>query len=106
MVLTVTKMGQTDLALNSPQNSELVQKMVFASIEFDASYATGGEAITAADFGLDILIGLKCIAQDSEEYYCVYDAANGKIAVLDVDSETAGSVDLTGLNPIFVAFGR
>jgi hypothetical protein len=104
--LSVTLYGNVDLAKNSPQASALGSKIAFALVDFDASYATGGEAITASDFGLDELYGVLCIAQDAEEYWFSYDKANGKIAAFDVDSEVAASTDLSGVNPIFVAFGR
>jgi hypothetical protein len=106
MGLTITRAGGVDLSKSSPQVAELGSKIEFALVDFDASYATGGEAILASDFGLDELYGLVCIAQDAEEYWFSFDKANGKIAAFDVDSEVAASTDLTGVNPIFMAIGR
>jgi len=104
--LDVTKLGSVDISESSPQGPILGSKLAFALVDFDASYPAGGLAITAANFGLEELFGCLCIAQDAEEYWFAYDKANGKIAAFDVNSEVVASTDLSGVNPIFVAFGR
>jgi len=106
MGLSITSYGSVDLAKSSPQQPIGGTKIVFALIDFDASYATGGEAVTASALGLDELYGLVCVGQDAEEYWFSYDRANGKIAAFDVDSEVAASTDLSGVNGVFLAFGR
>ena len=105
MALTVSVGGDCDLAKPSPQPRELGFHMKFADITFDSSYATGGEAITAAALGYTELVGLAPVASTHEEYAYMYDSANGKIAVYAAGAEATGSADLSGVTTKFVCFG-
>ena len=105
MGLTVSVLGDCDLAKSAPQPRELGTHLKFADITFDASYATGGLAITAAALGYTELVGVAPVASTHEEYTYAYDSANGKIAVHALAAEVAASVDLSGLTTKFVCFG-
>lgn len=70
-------------------------RVVYGSLVFSGNYATGGEAVTPATFGLtrlDLLIfdGIAVSTDLTAGLGLKYNAATGKIAAY----ETAGTVDL------------
>jgi hypothetical protein len=88
-------------------------KVVLADITFDDSYATGGEAIVAADLGLTSLeLLIVNPAPGTTTYLPVWDSANAKIKVYnsagdgDAFDEAASMDDVEAIG-VFkaVAFG-
>ena len=66
--------------------------LVAATIAFDNSYPTGGEAIAAADLGLDTAIDFALIANGGSDVV-VYNRSTGKLQVF-----TADGVEATNLS--------
>lgn len=54
-------------------------KLALRNITFDSSYPTGGEAVTAANFGLTSILAMICLPTGG--YVASFDAANSKILV-------------------------
>lgn len=86
------------------------RKIVHATIVFDASYPTGGEAVAASDFPslqiLDELVVASSSPAGTE--VVVWDRANQKLAVFTADgTEQANASDATGVDGVqVVATGR
>ena len=81
------------------------RRMVTADLTFDASYATGGEAITAAEFGLRELENLQIPGTDGTLLFA-WDRANGKIVVFDdIASEESATTDLSHVTIRCTAYG-
>lgn len=108
MAITVGTNYKADIA-KGPQPSVLGTKLCFATLTFDSSYASGGYAVTASDFGLDEILAMFCNVGSG--YLAEYDAANGKVKVLYADydavadgaliqaasSASLGSISVTAL---------
>ncbi len=107
MALTVTVLD--DMSFNSVGYDSYI---VNASVAFDSSYPTGGEAITAADFGLSEVITVHPV--DSYGYTWSYDKANGKLLAYGQASAASGALselddttDLSGLTGVSMfVYGR
>jgi hypothetical protein len=86
------------------------KRLVFGTIAFDASYPTGGEALTAGDLGLDKIDHITFTSDVVQcywasdlllAYYGDNDAgADGEFA------QTANTDDLSAANVGFFAIGR
>ncbi len=78
----------------------------FVDVDFDASYPTGGEALTPGDFGLTV-IEMMIIAPNAG-YVFEYDVANEKLKAFWVDTtvdgaalaEVANTTDLSGVTTV------
>lgn len=70
------------------------KRHVEADVTFDASYSIGGEAVTAANFGLEQLLNLRpglAVDPDTADNAFVvgYDRANSKLLVFYSNSDAA-----------------
>lgn len=63
--------------------------IVFATVGFDSSYPTGGEAVTAADLGLSGIVTGGAFGADDAKYHAYWDNANRKM-ILYVEDGTTG----------------
>ena len=61
-------------------------KLVYATVTFDSSYPTGGEAVTAADFGLGNIRALIVGSNDEAGVSARWDQANSKLKLFDEDN--------------------
>lgn len=97
MALTITDR-------NSP-SVPFERKLVYVTIDFDASYPTGGEALTASDVGLD---RIDAVFVESGEYNFEYDPTNEKILAYWGDNNNASDgplvevADTTDLSAVSV----
>jgi hypothetical protein len=103
MALTIATKGGVDLAKPSPQMSPIGVKVVFGTVQFDSSYAAGGEAIAAADFGLTELLGIVMLGTSDDAYVAHYDYAAGTLVANAVGAEATG--DRSALIVKVAAFG-
>lgn len=55
------------------------KRMTVTAVTFDSSYPTGGEAVTAADFGLVVLDIV--LVQPPSGFFVEFDSANSKLVV-------------------------
>lgn len=77
-----------------------------------ASYVTGGDAVTAADFGMSRLDYLIVAGGSEEGYVFSYDPSAGKVMAFDtgavadaVLNQTASDADLSGSSVDVIAVG-
>lgn len=82
----------------------------WATVTFDASYPTGGEAVTAADFQLaelkNVLVAAPSI-DDEALNSALWDAANSKILVVDAAGAQEGNTtDLSATTVEVIALGK
>lgn len=105
MAVTVTRIGVPNVAGNL--------RVGIFQLAFDASYPTGGEALTPADLGLSEIDVL--IAEPAGGYTFEYDHTNEKLLARWVDTTTDGApqaqvadtTDLSGVTGVrIIAFGR
>lgn len=76
------------------------------SIAFDSSYPTGGEAIVAADLGLDSAIDIFIPAVNGANF-AVYDRTNGKLLLYTADgTEASASSDQSAVSVDAIVLGR
>lgn len=95
MALTVAQKKQLDLGS---------AKGILTTITFDSSYTTGGEDITAADFGLGEVYGLIPMA-GAPGYTFQFIASTGKLLAFNGTTQIAGAVNLSTLAVDFLAIG-
>lgn len=75
-------------------------RRVYAKITFDSSYPTGGEAVTASDFGLTELVtvevhGAARKSDATDAVFCSFDHTNSKIVCYrQKDPAAAGGADI------------
>jgi hypothetical protein len=79
-------MGVTVTPLEAPR-AEGNRRKVRATVLFDSSYPTGGEAVTAQSFGLSEIFDLTVL--DAAGYDPAYDAPNKKIVMRWGDNNNA-----------------
>lgn len=79
-------------------------RLVFSTIDFDSSYPTGGEAVTAANFGLSTILAIIPAGTDdsANAYRMSFDKTNSKLLVYsqgaaDAGDEVANTTDLSAL---------
>ena len=107
MALTLTVPGNASDVVGVPGNN----KYVIKRIQFDSSYATGGEALTATTLGLESLHIIMCEAEDSG-YVAQYDYSGEKLAIYEAGADAAAldevgnTTDLSALYVRILAFGR
>ncbi len=81
------------------------------TITFDSSYPTGGEAVTAANFGLSVMDHLQ-FNQGEDGYVFHWDKANAKIIAYEAGAdgapldEVADTTDLSSVVVEAIATGR
>lgn len=81
------------------------------TITFDSSYPTGGEAVTAADFGMSAIHTMIISSTDEAGISARWDHANLKIKLFDedntsgVEAEFANTGDASGVVVEAVVFG-
>jgi len=107
MVLAITVPGNASDMAGVPGNN----KYVIKRIQFDSSYASGGEALTATTLGLESLHIMICESEDSG-YVAQYDYSGEKLAIYEAGAdaaaldEVASTTDLSALYVRILAFGR
>lgn len=104
MALTFT---QATRVRNQPQRFGQVN-VTFFDVDFDDDTPSGGEAVTAANFGFGLeLYGLVCIAVTDgadEVSNVTYDDENNKIIPVD-EAGAYVTGDLSGVSVRLMAFG-
>ena len=107
MALTLTVPGTASDVAGVPGNN----KYVIKRIQFDSSYATGGESLTATQLGLESLHIIICEAEDSG-YVAQYDYSGEKLALYEAGADAAALdevADTTNVSAVYVriiAYGR
>ncbi len=83
-------------------------KLVHCTITLDTSYPTGGEAITAANFGLDSIHTVIPYPTDqSGTYIPVWDSANSKLKMMSaLGTEVADLTDLSTVKVDVLVIGK
>lgn len=113
MALTISKLSSVT---NQPQHIGQL-KAVLATVTFDNDYPDGGEAITAAAFGLNKLVAI-CpfgMAKKSDNELAVgvtYDATNGTLVCFEsagdgdpFDEVTTNATNIDGFVVTVMALG-
>ena len=107
MALTITVPGNASDMAGVPGNN----KYVIKRIQFDSSYASGGEALTATTLGLESLHIIICESEDSG-YVAQYDYSGETLAIYEAGADAAAldevgsTTDLSALYVRIIAFGR
>jgi len=107
MALTLTVPGNASDVVGVPGNN----KYVIKRIQFDSSYAIGGEALTATTLGLESLHIIMCESEDSG-YVAQYDYSGEKLAIYEAGGdgaaldEVGNTTDLSALYVRVLAYGR
>lgn len=86
------------------------RRVTVTDVTLDSSYPTGGEAITAAQLGLNTVLfaicNVKAVGGTVNVANAYYDSANAKIKVYDeTPAEAANAADLSSLVVRVLAFG-
>jgi hypothetical protein len=100
----VTTLGEINLARPRTKEQPNGSQVVFAAISGPSSYTTGGEAITAAAFGLTTLLGVVTLSGIGQ-YEVQFDADNMKLSWYVNAVEVGGSVDIDAIVCQVIAFG-
>lgn len=77
------------------------RRKVYADVTFDSSYPTGGEPVTAGDFGLQEIEELSPMGTTTNGYLVAYDRVNKKLKARrtdQVDDPAEEVPDTTALN--------
>lgn len=88
------------MALAFSTNRDIGEALVVSQVTFDNSYPTGGEAVTAADFGLSELDAVVVVGTRAVNTWRVtYNKAAGKLVafVNTTGVEVAAAADLSTL---------
>ena len=107
MALTLTVPGNASDVAGVPGNN----KYVIKTATFDASYATGGEELTATTLGFESL-HIVLLSVENSGYVAQYDYTNSKIALYEAGADAAildEVADTTNVSAVVVrvlAFGR
>lgn len=83
-------------------------RMRFAKVTFDASYPTGGEAITAADFGLNRIIFISVNSAANATQVVYWDEANSKLLIstdAGTPAQAANASDQSAVTVQLIVFG-
>ena len=92
--------------------SENGKTLVVGTVLFDNSYPTGGEAITAANFGLSRIDAVVVGSNSGAGVDAVWDAANSKLKLFDEDgtsgisAEFASTGDASANTATILVFGQ
>ena len=80
--------------------------LVAATVAFDSSYPTGGEAIAAADLGLDAAIDFAVVTTGGADVV-VWDRATGKLKIFTADgTEATNASDQSAVSRDILFLGR
>tara|TARA_R110000824_G_scaffold15892_1_gene66613 strand:+ start:7290 stop:7613 length:324 start_codon:yes stop_codon:yes gene_type:complete len=107
MALAITVPGNASDMTGVPGNN----KYVIKTATFDSSYATGGEALTAATLGLES-IHIVLLSMENSGYVAQYDYTNSKIALYEAGAdgaildEVANTTDVSAVAVRVLVFGR
>lgn len=97
------------LTVNRVRGPKLVGDLAWcaADITYDSSYAAGGEALVASDFGFDGFDAhmriIQVVAQPTSGYSFQYDFANGKLKVYTPVATLSGTLDAANLTAVTAA---
>jgi hypothetical protein len=83
-------------------------KVKFVKVTFDSSYPTGGEAITAADFGLNVIVFVAVNAAANATKVVYWDEANSKLLIstdAGTPAEAANASDQSTVTVQLAVFG-
>ena len=106
MALTITTPSNAMDVAGVPGNN----KYVIKRIQFDSSYATGGESLTATQLGFESIHIIICETEDSG-YVAQYDYSGEKLALYEAGADAAALdevADTTNVSAVYVrilAFG-
>lgn len=84
----------------------------FGSMAFDASYPTGGEAFTAADFDLVQIVDFNVTSTDDAKYRASVDLANSKVKLYEedgtsgIEAEEANGGNASAINFRVIVIGK
>lgn len=108
MALTITVPGNASDMAGVPGNN----KYVIKRIQFDSSYATGGESLTATQLGLESIHMVIVDVEDSG-FVGQYDYSGSKVALYSAGAdaedgldEVANTTDMSAVYARILAFGR
>ncbi len=79
---------------------------VIADVTFDASYTTGGLALTAAQLGMGTSLRAVIPTPSTDGHTFAYDYANSKLKAFSGASEVANATDLHTLTTRIVVHGK
>lgn len=82
------------------------RKCVIADVLFDNSYASGGEVLTGADLGLDLVLDSVNAGAATTGHVCPYDYTNQKLMAFNGTTQIVGAVDLSAVKTRVVAIGK
>lgn len=108
MALAITTPSNASSAVGIPGGTG--SRFIIKRIQFDSSYPTGGESLTAGDLGFKSLHVILCHGEDSG-YVPQYDYTNSKMAVYEAGAdaaaldEVADTTDLSAFYIRVVAYG-
>ena len=73
-------------------------KVVYATVAADASYATGGYPVTAAEFGMTQILDVSLSTVGVGTHFAVFDYTNSKIMVfVAAGTQVANAADINTL---------
>ena len=107
MALAITVPGNASDMTGVPGNNKYVIKRV----QFDSSYATNGEALTATTLGLESL-HIMIISMEKSGYVAQYDYSNEKVLLYEAGAdgaildEVGNTTDVSAVYIRILAFGR
>lgn len=74
------------------------KRVVIASLTFDSSYPTGGEAVLPSDFGLSSIDSILCFPHKTMTRLAAYDHANAKVKLYTaLSTEAAAASDQSSI---------
>jgi hypothetical protein len=100
----VTKSGEINLARPRTKQQPNGSEVVFAGISGPSSYTTGGEAITASEFGLTSLLGVVTLSGVGQ-YEVQFDADSMKLSWYINAVEVGSTADIDAIVCQVMAFG-
>ena len=107
MALTISVPGNASDMTGVPGNNKYVIKRV----QFDSSYVTNGESLTATQLGLESL-HMMLVSMENSGYVPQYDYTNSKIALYEAGAdgaildEVANTTNVSAVVVRVLVFGR
>jgi len=107
MALAITVPGNASDMVGVPGNNKYVIKRV----QFDSSYVTNGESLTATQLGLESL-HIMFISMENSGYVAQYDYANEKVLLYEAGAdgaildEVGNTTDVSAVYVRILAYGR
>lgn len=84
-------------------------RMAVRDITFDSSYPTGGEALSASDFGMQVILAsipTVRTAGTGSVTAVQHDIENGKLLAYTAAAQVANTTDLSAVTVRVIAFGK